>query len=288
MKIQRKPEWLRKKMFNRGSENSVKNLLRDEKLHTVCEEARCPNIGECFSRQTATFLLLGTVCTRNCRFCNISGSREILQPDPEEPARVTDAVIRLKLRFAVLTSVTRDDLPDGGAFQFVRTVEMIRQKDPQILVETLVPDFQGSENSILSVLRSGVHVFNHNLETVPGLYDRVRPMANYQRSLKVLDFAKRNSIHGQLIKTGIMAGLGESADEVLEVLRDFRRIGGDVFTIGQYLPPSKSHYPVKEYVSEEQFEFYRRKGEEIGIPRMISAPFVRSSYLAEKHFFAEI
>ena len=282
-KILLKPEWLKKKLFNSNKENTVKKIIKSGKLHTVCAESKCPNIGECFSNRTATFLLLGNVCTRNCRFCNISSNKIELSLDPDEPKRVSDAVKEMNLKYVVLTSVTRDDLSDGGSLAFTETVERIKKNNPQIKVEVLVPDFQGNTDCVQKVLNSGIDVFGHNLETVKRLYKTVRPEADYQRSLSILSYAGRNNKNITL-KTGIMLGLGEKEKEILELIKDFHEIKGQILTIGQYLAPSLKSFPVKEYILPEKFEFYREFGENIGIGRVVSAPFVRSSYLAEKFF----
>lgn len=286
MKIEKKPEWIRKGMFNSCKEDEIKKIVGDHALHTVCKEARCPNIGECFSKHTATFLLLGNICTRNCRFCNISGKYTgNLNVDPDEPKRIAAAVKKMDLKYVVLTSVTRDDLSDGGASIFAESIKEIKNLDKCILVEVLVPDFMGNEKSISIVMESDIVVFNHNMETVKELYEFVRPEANYARSLKVLDYVKRNSNKNILIKSGIMVGLGETTEQVIELMRDFSEIGGDIFTIGQYLMPSRKHYPLHEYVTPEVFAFYEKVGKDIGIKEVFSGPFVRSSYFAEKYFF---
>ena len=285
MRIIRKPEWIRKKIFNKTKENEIKQIIGKNNLHTVCQEAHCPNIAECFSKKTATFLLLGNICTRNCKFCNIGGkNKEKLHLDLDEPQKVAESVAEMKLKYVVLTSVTRDDLDDGGASIFVKTIEEIKKLNKDILVEVLVPDFMGNTDAINLIIESDIVVFNHNLETVKKLYKFVRPEANYERSLKVLEYVKRNS-NSVLIKTGIMVGLGESTDEVLELMRDFNNIGGDILTIGQYLMPSKNHFQLVEYVTPETFDFYRESGLAMGIKEVISAPFVRSSYFAENYFF---
>ncbi len=285
MNVEKKPEWIRKKIFNCSKENDIKNIIGKKGLHTVCREARCPNIAECFSKGNATFLLLGDTCTRNCKFCNIgSKKKEKFTLDPDEPKKVAEAVAEMNLKYVVLTSVTRDDLEDGGASVFVKTVEEIKKVKRDILIEVLVPDFLGNTDSIDSVIASDIVVFNHNLETVKNIYKFVRPEANYERSLKVLEYVKRNN-NKILIKTGIMVGLGETKDEVVDLMLDFKNIGGDILTIGQYLMPSKKHFPLKEYVTPETFDFYREEGLKIGIKEVISAPFVRSSYFAENYFF---
>ena len=277
----RKPEWIKKNLFRHSQENSVKELINKTNLHTVCQEARCPNIGECFANKKATFLLLGNICTRNCKFCNISIKKSDLSFDANEPVRVAKAVKNLELKYVVLTSVTRDDLSDGGAGIFVQTVKEIKKINPEIIIEVLVPDFLENINSILSILRSEISVFTHNLETIKILYPKIRPMANYERSLNVLKIAKQNS-KKITIKTGIMVGLGETQEQIEELMKNFYNIGG------QYLSPGKKFYPVKEYIRPEIFDDYYKIGKKIGIKKIFSAPFVRSSYLSEKFFFNEI
>lgn len=277
----KKPEWIRKRLFNSSQEDGIKKMVRGSRLHTVCREARCPNIGECFSSGTATFLLLGNICTRSCKFCNISGSKGELELDRGEPIRVAEAVAKMGLKYVVLTSVTRDDLPDGGASIFCETVGEIKKRDSSVMIEVLVSDLEGNEAAIKEIVNSGIVVFNHNLETVKRLYAEVRPEANYERSLKVLELAKRENKQVK-IKTGIMAGLGESDSEILELMQDFYNIGGEIITIGQYLAPGKEFYPVRRYVTPEQFEEYKRAGEGLGLEDVTAGPFVRSSYQAEK------
>lgn len=281
MKHLRKPEWIRKKLFNRSNENNIKSMVHDFNLNTVCQEARCPNQGECYSRGTATFLLLGTLCTRNCAFCNIKQGTGLLAPDRTEPARIARAVKKMGLKYVVLTSVTRDDLEDGGAGIYRQTIEEIKKNDPAITIEVLVPDFQGKKRLIEIVVSADIGVFNHNLETTKNLYPAIRPQADYSRSLKVLETAKELN-PALLIKTGIMVGLGEKKEDVIELMNDFKNCGGDIITIGQYLPPGKEYYPVQYYVTPEEFETYREQGISLGIKEVIAGPFVRSSYLAEK------
>ncbi len=274
------PQWLVKRSFDISQLHDIKTLLRKKGLHTVCEEARCPNIGECFKKPTATFMIMGDTCTRNCRFCAVThGSPEPLVK--EEPLRIAEAVNELKLKHVVITSVTRDDLPDGGASHFARTVEEIRNLNNNVTIEVLVPDFKGSEDSLSIVCKSEPHIVNHNLETIPRLYRDVRPEADYMRSLRLLKKVKELS-SGIVTKSGIMVGLGETDEEVIAVLKDLRSFGCEMVTIGQYLSPTKESFPVKEYVSPEIFEYYRKKAEAMGFKNAASAPFVRSSYLAEE------
>lgn len=282
MTVERKPEWLRVKIRNGKNLNYVKNILKQLSLNTVCEEANCPNRVECFSKKTATFMILGNQCSRNCRFCNVSHNE--LQPlDAEEPRRVAEAAVQLGLRHVVITSVTRDDLPDGGAKHFAETVESIRELDDRMIVEVLIPDLQGDIDALRTVIEAKPEIINHNIETVPRLYNDVRPMAIYQRSLKLLKDVK--DINGEIMtKSGIIVGLGEEEDEVLEVMKDLREAGCDLLTIGQYLAPSKEHYQVKEYVKPEVFEKYRLAGMEMGFSHVASSPLVRSSYNAGESF----
>lgn len=276
----RLPAWLRKTETDFVALHEVKRGLRRLGLHTVCESARCPNIHECFRRRTATFMILGDLCTRGCGFCAVSRSLRLPPPDPQEPARVAAMVRQLNLRHVVVTSVSRDDLPDGGAAHFAATIREIRKASPGATIEILTPDFLGDLRAVRTVLEAGPDVFNHNVETVPRLYPRVRPQARYERSLDVLAFAGR---HGgaPLVKSGLMVGLGEAREEVRAVMRDLREAGVAVLTIGQYLQPTRRNLPVAEYVRPEQFEEYRREGLKLGFAAVFSGPFVRSSYMAE-------
>lgn len=272
----RKPAWLKKSLPDPRRVRSIERLLRDRGLHTVCESALCPNLGNCFERGTATFLIMGDMCTRGCRFCGIAGG----QPqalDPEEPEKVADAASKLGLRHVVITSVTRDDLPDGGAPHYVATLRAVRKYLPEATVEVLVPDFQGREESVKLVLREGVDVFNHNMETVARLYAKARAEADYGRSLEVLRMAATEG--STLVKTGWMVGLGETREELAALMRDVVDVGVSMVTIGQYLRPSGEALPVVEYVKPETFEEIRREGESLGL-FVHAGPFVRSSYLA--------
>ncbi len=272
------PAWLRK-----GPKRPYAEPLRQELerrgIHTVCQSARCPNIGECFARGTATFLLLGDTCTRRCGFCAIKTGRG--DPvDPFEPAKVAAMVKQLNLRHAVLTSVTRDDLPDEGATQFARTIRAIKTLCPQTTVEVLTPDFHARRELIAIVVEARPEVYNHNLETVPRLQKLVRPQASYDRSLKVLEIVKE--LDPQMVtKSGLMLGLGETMDEVIEVFRDLRSIGCEIVTVGQYIRPTARHLPVARYVPPEEFAELERIGYEMGFRYVFSGPFVRSSYLAD-------
>ncbi len=282
MSYEPKPGWLKRQLPETEVLIRMKGLLRSLKLHTVCENARCPNQGECFGRGVATFMILGNICTRNCRFCSIEHGKP-LEVDENEPEHVAEAVKALNLKYVVITSVTRDDLPDGGATQFARTAEAIHALDPQIIVETLIPDLNGSLDGLKSVIDSRPGVLSHNLETVPRLYGAVRPQADYRRSLGVLENAKKLK-DAILTKSGLMLGLGEGKEEVLGVLRDLRNIDCDFVTLGQYLQPTLRHHPVVRYVSPEEFEEYRRVASDMGFRGVASAPLVRSSYFADKMF----
>ncbi|MBI4873793.1 MAG: lipoyl synthase [Acidobacteria bacterium] len=276
----RLPAWLRDGATHHASVTALKRDLRDAGLHTVCESARCPNLHECFHRGTATFLLLGNLCTRGCGFCSVpKGSPGAC--DPGEPASVARMAAELKLSYVVLTSVTRDDLPDGGSAHFAETVRRIRETAPAMRIEVLTPDFRGDLDAVARVLDAGPDVFNHNMETVRRLYPRVRPQADYLRSLDVLRFAKRQR-PGVLTKSGLMVGLGETPAEVETLLGDLRQAGVDAVTIGQYLQPTRRNLPVVEYVPPAQFEAYRRRGLALGFALVFSAPLVRSSYMAER------
>jgi lipoic acid synthetase len=279
MKITRKPEWLQKKI-NPAAHVEMERLLGDHRLHTVCQEAICPNITECFRNRQATFLILGKVCTRLCSFCNVTKETP-LPLDRDEPVRVGEAVARLALLHVVITSPTRDDLPDGGAGLYAETVEAIRRASPATVVELLIPDFLGERQSIAQVVASRPNILGHNLETVPRLY-HIRSGADYRRSLKVLETA-----HGldQSLKTksGIMVGLGEATEEVLEVFADLRRVGCSYLSVGQYLAPSRRHYPVQEFIRPEQFDLYRERALALGFDHVESGPYVRSSYHAEQY-----
>ena len=275
----RLPAWARKSRTDFESLNRLKRGLRLLNLHTVCESARCPNIHECFHRGAATFLILGERCTRGCGFCSVpKGNPAPL--DPAEPANVARMAAEMRLRYVVVTSVNRDDLPDGGSRHFAATVREVRRALPQARVEVLTPDFCGDHDAIARVLDAGPHVFNHNVETVPRLYRRVRPQADYRQSLDVLAFARRYS-ESALTKSGFMLGLGETEEEVRALLRDLRVAGADVVTIGQYLQPTRRNLPVAAFIEPRQFDAYRDYGLALGFRMVFSGPLVRSSYMAE-------
>jgi len=279
---ERKPDWLKIRLSTSPAYEEVKGLIRAHGLHTVCQEAQCPNTVHCFERRTATFLLLGDTCTRDCRFCAVKVGRPAL-PDSEEPERVAEAVKILGLKHVVLTSVTRDDLPDGGAEHFGETVRRIRLRVKPISIEVLIPDFKGSLEALRVVVDSRPEVINHNVETVPRLYPRVRPQARYERSLELLRRVKEeNAVITS--KSGLMVGLGETAGEVLGVMEDLRKAGCEILTIGQYLAPSPLHHPLVEYVEPDQFAFYKREGLARGFSSIASGPLVRSSFHAEESY----
>ncbi len=282
----RKPAWFRVPPPWGRVFSKVDRLLQDESLNTVCRSALCPNIGECFNQATATFLLLGDTCTRNCPYCNIDFGKPPAPPDPEEPRRIARAVSVLKLRHAVLTSVARDDLPDGGAAHFARTIEAIHSKCPGTDVEVLIPDFRGSLESLQIVLDAGPRVLNHNVETVPSLYRKIRPSGDYGRSLELLSRARQMAPDG-LTKSGLMVGLGESLEEIDQVMTDLRESGCDVITIGQYLQPPRGPVPVARYYHPEEFVSLGRRARELGFRQVESGPLVRSSYHAANHVPAD-
>ena len=274
----RKPDWLKIPVRKGDNLNFVEDLLKDSSLNTVCKEANCPNRMECYSKKTATFMILGSLCTRNCRFCDVATGEPGL-PDPEEPRKVAEAVKALGLKFAVITSVTRDDLDDGGSQIFAEVVRCIHSLDPPVQVEVLIPDFKGDRECLKTVVDAGPEIINHNVETVPFLYDQVRPQAIYGRSVELLGRVKEldPSIR---TKSGMMLGLGETRDEVLAVMKDLREADVDFLTIGQYLAPSKDHLSVKEYVHPDEFKRYEEEALAMGFKGAACAPFVRSSYNA--------
>jgi len=272
-----KPAWLNKKIDLRSC-SGMKSSLREMGVETVCEQAMCPNIGECFARGEATFLILGRRCTRICSFCNIEKGMP-LPADPDEPARIAEAVAKFKLKHVVVTSVTRDDLPDGGAGAFADTVRAIRCKSPAVAIEILIPDFKLSMDSLKAVAGANPDIIAHNVETVPSLYKSARQGADYRRSLEVIRIIKE--INPSIkTKSGVMLGLGETAEEIYSVMADLRLAGCDYLSIGQYLAPSRNHHPVREYITPDKFENYRAAGLKSGFSHIESGPYVRSSYLA--------
>jgi len=274
------PPWIREKKLNLASLREVKTLLRERELHSVCESLACPNRTECFSRGTATFMILGDVCTRSCGFCNVTTGRPYAPPSADEPRAVAETARRLGLRHVVVTSVTRDDLADGGAQHFAETIHELRAALPQAAVEVLTPDFRGNRDAVRTVVEAKPDYFNHNVETVPRLYDYVRPGSRFERSLAVLAEAK--AIDADVVtKSGLMLGLGERRDEVVEVLKRLLESHVEIVTIGQYLQPKREKLDVVEYVHPDVFEEYRELGEQLGFRAVFSGPFVRSSYMAD-------
>ncbi|MBW2051753.1 MAG: lipoyl synthase [Deltaproteobacteria bacterium] len=277
-----KPRWLSRKIPSPGLSSRVSGLLKDLSLHTVCQEAICPNQGECFGHGTATFLLLGPNCTRNCAFCAVKKER-VVPPQETEPDRIAQAVSRMDLKFCVLTMVTRDDLPGGGAEHVANTIFALRNRCPDVGVEVLISDFGGSETALMTVLETQPEVLNHNIETVSRLYPEVRPQADYRRSLELL--ARADSYRPKLVtKSGMMLGLGETRDEVLEAMDGLRAAGCDLLTLGQYLCPSEKHHPVARYVPPEEFDELKTEALKKGFTDVASGPYVRSSYKAEDLF----
>ncbi len=277
-----KPEWLRRSAPDPVVLAKMKELMDGLQLHTVCESAHCPNQGECFARGVATFMILGDVCTRNCTFCAVEHGQPA-PPDANEPEHIVEAIKKLGLRYVVITSVTRDDLPDGGAYQFAKVIKAIRSYDSRITAEVLIPDFQGSLSALEVVVASHPAIINHNIETVPRLYPQVRPQANYERSIQLLKRVK--SIERELLtKSGLMLGLGERREEVIQVMEDLREVDCDFLTIGQYLRPSLNHHEVVRFVPPVEFEEYKNIGVAMGFKGVASAPYVRSSFQADKMF----
>lgn len=278
---QRLPQWIR--VWAPGTEDFLQTraVLRKRGLRTVCEEARCPNIGECFNHQTATFMILGDICTRACGFCHVTKGKPAVV-DLQEPLRLATAVRDLGMEHVVITSVDRDDLPDGGAGHFERVVRAIKDLSPMTRVEVLTPDFRGNRDALEKVVRSLISVFNHNMETVPRLYQRARRGSNYERSLKVLEWAKEIN-PAILTKSGLMLGLGETVEELFEVLKDLRKIGCDILTLGQYLRPSLAQLPVERFISPEEFKTLGEEAKKLGFRHVESGPLVRSSYHAWEH-----
>ncbi|MCQ4638271.1 lipoyl synthase [Anaerovorax odorimutans] len=266
--------------YNQKSVDQMAAIMAQLNLNTVCREANCPNMGECYKKKTATFMIMGSQCTRNCRFCNVINGRP-QNLDPNEPENLAQAVEKLNLSHVVVTSVTRDDLPDGGAAHFAKVIEAIKRRNPDVTVEVLIPDMKGDPASLDMVIAAKPEVINHNIETVADLYEQVRPEADYRRSLDVLAYVKRTA-PDILTKTGIMVGLGETYQQVLQVMDDARDCGCDIFTVGQYLQPSEAHVSLKEYISQETFDAYEKAGYEKGFRYVASGPLVRSSYRAQE------
>jgi lipoic acid synthetase len=275
---ERKPSWLKVRAPGGPNYLHLKQLMRDLDLHTVCEEAHCPNVGECWEHGTATFMILGDVCTRNCAYCAVAHGRPP-KFDPSEPERVAEAAFTMKLQHVVLTSVDRDDLPDFGAWAFAETIRQIKQRSPSTSVEVLVPDFQGRESSIAAVLEAEPDIYNHNTETVPRLYKRCRPGGRYERVMNIFTTSKRLAPN-ILTKTGIILGMGETNEEIVEVMKDLRKVDVDILTLGQYLRPSDGHIPLDRYVTPEDFRRFYEIGMELGFKHVESGPLVRSSYHA--------
>lgn len=280
MVVTKKPEWIRVRSVDENVLNRMKNLLDKHHLHTVCESAICPNIGACFKAGTATFMILGSACTRDCAFCGVSKA-ELFPPDPQEPENVARAAKELGLKHVVITSVTRDDLADGGADQFARTIKEIYRYLPDVSTDVLIPDLNGSPESLKIVLDAKPDILAHNLETVPRLYSACRQQADYKTSLMVLENSKK-ICPGIFTKSGVMLGLGETRDEFIEVLKDLRSVCCDFLTVGQYLRPTSDNIEVREFIKPEIFEEYRQMGEEMGFRYVASSPFVRSSFHAEE------
>lgn len=275
----RKPDWLKIRVPAGKEYLSVKDIVNKHKLHTICTSGQCPNMCDCWERGTATLMILGDICTRSCRFCAVATGKP-LPVDHDEPRRVAESVKLMKLRHCVLTSVDRDDLPDGGAGIWAETIKAIKELNPGTTIETLIPDFRGDVENLQTVIDAAPEVISHNLETVRRITTLVRSVADYDTSLRVIRNIARSGLRS---KSGIMVGLGETENEVLETMDDLLKMGCEVFTVGQYLQPTKNHLPVEEYITPEQFEFYRVKGLEKGFRFVESSPLVRSSYHAEKH-----
>jgi len=276
---ERLPRWMKMQLPKGESYSRVKNLVNQHKLHTICSSGNCPNIGECWNRGTATFMILGEICTRNCKFCGVTTGKP-LPPDPEEPHRIAESVRIMQLKHAVITSVDRDDLPDLGAGFWAQTIRMVKRLNPETRIEVLIPDFQGKTELIQQIIDETPDVISHNMETVERLTPKIRSRAKYKTSLEVI---RSISASGIISKSGIMLGLGETEEEVLQVMDDLREVGCKVMTIGQYLAPTLSHIQVVEYISPEKYEKYRIIGLEKGFTFVESSPLVRSSYRAELH-----
>ena len=276
--MKRLPDYLKRPIINTETTKTVRNILKNHCLNTVCENARCPNKNECYTKHTATFLIMGNVCTRNCRYCNISsGIPEELNEN--EPKEVANAIKELGLKYAVITSVTRDDIPDGGADHFAKTIEEIRKISPNTKIEILTPDFNGDKNSLYIIIKAMPEVFNHNIETTKQVFKKARPKGNYQTSLEVLKYVKDNS--NIKTKSGLMVGLGETLEEIEETFEDLKNIGCDILTVGQYIQPSKKHLEVDKYYTLEEFEEIKKLAKKVGFKNFQIGPLVRSSYMAK-------
>jgi lipoic acid synthetase len=278
--IPRKPDWLKAKIPGGENYARIKSLVDNQRLHTVCEEARCPNLGECWNSGTATFMILGDICTRSCGFCAVKTGRPDYGLDWDEPRRVAETIRSMGIRHAVITSVNRDERSDGGSPIFAETIRQIRAVMPECSIEVLIPDFKGNEEALNTVLDARPNILNHNLETVPRLYGVVRPQANYTQSLEVLERAKKK---GAVTKTGLMLGIGEKTDEVRQVLRDIQAVRCDILTLGQYLQPTKDHLPIDRYVHPDEFRALKEEALGLGFRHVESGPLVRSSYHAANH-----
>jgi lipoic acid synthetase len=282
--MRRKPEWLKTRLPRESSYLNIKKILNEEKLHSVCVEAKCPNISKCWDSGTATFMILGDICTRSCKFCVVNTGNPMGYIDTSEPARLKNAVERMKLDYVVITSVDRDDLPDKGAGIFIETAKLLREYRNDIVIEILTPDFGGDSRLIEGVLKSGINVFAHNIEVVRSLSDKIRDnRADYDLSLEVLRMASKNKTN-IVIKSGIMVGIGETEKEVLEAMSDVRKMGVKIFTIGQYLQPHKNNINVQKYIEPDTFEMFKREGEKIGLI-VKSGPLVRSSFEAKQAYW---
>lgn len=275
----RRPDWLKVRLPSGDNYREVLSMMRKSKLNTVCEEAKCPNLAECWNNRTATYMILGDTCTRSCGFCDVKLGRPMFV-DWDEPNRVAQSVVDLGLKHVVITSVNRDELKDGGAGVFSKTVELIRKQSPECTVEILIPDFQGDESAFEIIMQNPPDILNHNLETVNRLYHAVRPQADYERSLNLIKWFKNKGLR---TKSGIMVGIGEKTEEVLELMSHLKAHDCDIMTIGQYLQPTKQHLPVDRYVTLEEFKVYKEEGKKLGFEAVESGPLVRSSYHAEKH-----
>jgi len=278
--MQRLPEYLKRGIIDTDKTKKVRNILKTRCLNTVCEQARCPNKAECYAKDTATFLIMGSTCTRNCKFCNIKGGKPE-ELDIDEPTKIALSVKELELDYAVITSVTRDDLPDGGAEHFAKVIYEIKNLTPNVKIEVLTPDFKGSKYALDIVIKAKPDVFNHNIETAKELYSKARPMANYEQSLNVLKYVKEKDT-SILTKSGMMVGLGETKEQIITTLKDLHSVGCDIVTIGQYIQPSKQHIEVEKYYKPEEYEDLTQIAKEIGIKFPVFAPLVRSSYKAKE------